>query len=187
MTALFGFLAVQGEAIVGGTKFGCRQAVHGSWPLLPTMWRAVVRRVKLMLCEAGAICAPCAGLSTGPCAIPSSPCSPVLLTIDTESGVFPLTEDLLYAYSALDRLRLIATTDPVRLGSPGQRYYVQREVDAVTWMRTEPAERHKAMQEVVDELALSVPADTIRTLLWDGRQEMPYAHNWARATADQGR
>ncbi|MET9528215.1 hypothetical protein [Streptomyces coeruleorubidus] len=107
------------------------------------------------------------------------------MTIWTGRAAFPLTDDMLTTYSAFDRLRLIATTVEPRLHQP----YAQREVAALQWVETEPAKRHERMAEVVAELRKSfgVPTSDVRTFLWDGKREMPYAHNWARASVDQGR
>lgn len=181
-------MMAQGEVYSGGLKFGCMQQIAGvSWPMVPpTGWRYVVRTVKALLHGQGVICAPCAGLADDetPCVHPE-PCGPVHMTIWTGRAAFPLTDDLLTTYSEFDQLRLIATTAKPRPHQP----YAQREVAALKWVETEPAKRHEHMAEVVDHLKNSavIPAADIRTFLWDGKREIPYAHNWARASADQGR
>lgn len=181
-------LMVQGQVISDGIKYGCTQQISGdSWPMVPpTGWRHVSRRAKALLYGKGAICEYCAemSISAGPCSRPA-PCAPVHMSIVTGQKAFPLTDDLLKTYSAGDRMRLVATTTNYHPFQP----YAQQEIAAVHWIATEPERRHELMREVVAELAESfgTPAADTRTLLWDGTQQIPYAHDWAKASLDHGR
>jgi hypothetical protein len=181
-------MMVEGQVVTAGVQYGCRQQVCGvSWPMIPPEgWRYTVRKVKALLHSKGAICEFCAEVSTheGPCSR-HAPCAPVRMTIVTGRGSFPLTDDLLTTYSALDRFRLIATTTKYRPLQP----YAQQEVAAHLWAMAEPEKRHERMQKVVGELAQSfgIPAAETRTFIWEGTREIAYQHHWAREFADQDR
>ncbi|MGW0562900.1 hypothetical protein ACWDZ4_20330 [Streptomyces sp. NPDC003016] len=181
-------MMVQGEVISGGMKYGCVQQIFGvSWPMVPpTGWRYVAGKVKALLYGEGAICECCAeaAVSTGSCARPT-PCAPVRMTIVTGRESYPLTDDLLSTYSSFNRFRLVATP-----AEPAPFAFAHLEVAAPQWVRTEPARRHELMGEVVARLKEMDPGlagGDVRTCLWDGYREIPYPHDWARASADQGR
>lgn len=171
-------------------------AVETDWMGSPVNLRKyTVRRVKLMLLQAGALCLTCADSYDAyppECVLHARP----RVTYWDGRVAYPVTDDTLRMYEPSTRFNLIAVIPPEdQPDLPIRRWstttqYAGLELVADEWVGRPLAERHKHMQAVVDQVMEWHPETDrrrLRTLIFDGKREHPYTFNWAAVQVDQSR
>jgi hypothetical protein len=170
----------------------------GEWADAPiTARKFAIGKAKSMLFLKGLLCLQC-GESVEACPmVPCPVCPHVRVRLWDDRAEYPITDDMLRVYVPTTRFNAIATVDEPRTRYTGATTavyygratrYTAQEFRGTDWTEMPMEERQRVMQGLVDELLRFYP-DTdrarVRTLINDGKREMPYPANWLAVHSDQ--
>lgn len=140
-----------------------------------------VRKAKALLVMKGVLCASCGEMfEANPPPCPA--CSPVRVVLWDGRAEYPITDDMMRVYPPATRFNVVAML-------PGRpTAYAAQELRGPDWIGLSMEERQRVMGRLVDELLRFYPdvaREAVRTLITDGKREMPYPANWLAVLGDQ--
>lgn len=155
----------------------------GEWANAPiTARKFAIGKAKSMLFLKGLLCLRC-GESAEACPlVPCPVCPHVRVRLWDDQAEYPITDDMLRVYEPTTRFNAVATV------RDRETRYAAKEFRGPEWIEMPMEERQRVMRELVDQLMLFYPETdraTVRTLITDGKREMPYSANWLAVHGDQ--
>jgi hypothetical protein len=178
-------LVVRASVYQGGEKHTGQVALSGppdsDWGGIEIAIRKhAIRKAKGLLITAGALCTSCGEAYEAdppPCAW----CGEIRLRLWDGEAEYPITADMLRVYAPTTRFNAVATA------AGRASMYAAQEFRGAAWIEMPMKERQAVMQGIVRQLLRLYPQvtpETVRTLITDGKREMPYPANWRAVYAD---